>query len=216
MALKINIQVVGCGKMKTLKIKNKNAQVKNSKLEILVKFLLRCGSFVKEKRAQMKIQQTAFVLIAVFIFFALVGLFLISFSFSNLKKDADLIKERNALTLVTRLAESPEFSCGETFGGKKANCVDSDKLLSLMENSESYRNFWEVYNIEVRKLDSKGEIFCTKQNYPNCNSFRLISNEISGTDYSNFVSLCRKELYEGNIYDKCELAKLLVSYEKNE
>ena len=167
-------------------------------------------------KAQAKIQQMAFMLIGVFFFFALVGVFLISFKLSSVKKDADLLDERNALLLVTKLAESPEFSCGESFGGKRINCVDFDKMFVLKGNINTYGNFWGVYNIEVMKLDSNPEIECTSNTYPNCNSLKIYERYSQGFDYSTYVSLCRKDSYNSDIYDKCELAKLIVSYEKNE
>ena len=53
---------------------------------------------------------------------------------------------------------------------------------------------------------------CTTGNYPDCNIIRLRSEKVSGFDLSNFVSLCRKHAEDGEIYNKCELAKIMVSY----
>ncbi|MCA9487982.1 MAG: hypothetical protein KC516_03405 [Nanoarchaeota archaeon] len=168
-------------------------------------------------KGQMKIQQTAFMLVALAIFFVLVGLFVVSFSLSSLKKSSQLAEENSALTLVTRLAETPEFSCGSTFGEKRVNCIDSDKLMVLSQNLDSYSDFWgEISGIEVVKLPFEEEIICKSSNYPNCNTFKILSQSSEGIDYSNFVSLCRRELYEGEDYAKCELAKLLVRYQNNE
>lgn len=161
----------------------------------------------------MKIQQTAFMLVALAIFFVLAGLFVLSFSLSSLKKNAQLSNEKNALTLVTRLAETPEFSCGEAFGEKTVNCIDADKLMALLKNINLYSGFWgKVYSIEVRKIPFETEILCTSLTYPNCNTFKLIANSSLGTDYSNYVSLCRKENDGNSLITKCELAKLLVRY----
>lgn len=159
----------------------------------------------------------AFMIIAVVIFFALVAMFMISFKLSSLKKDANLLDERNALLLVTKLAESPEFSCGEAFGGKRTSCIDFDKVLVLKNNIDLYDNFWGVANIEVRKISNNDQSMpCTFQNYPNCDYLRILSEDVVGSDYSTFVSLCRKESYEGQIYDQCSLARFTLSYEKNE
>ena len=168
------------------------------------------------KKAQLKIQQMAFMLMAVIIFFVLVGMFVLTIRFSGLKKSATLLEEENAMLLVSKLADSPEFSCGESFGTRKANCIDADKAMMLKESIEKYSGFWGVSNIEIRKIypKSQSEIICDRLNYPNCNIIRLISGEVSGVGVSNFVSLCRKESSEGYNYDKCELAKLVVSYEE--
>ena len=168
------------------------------------------------KRAQMKIQQMAFMLMAITLFFVLMGMFVLIFKMSGLKEEATELQEQNALLLVTKIANSPEFSCGNGFGGERINCIDGDKLMMLRENINRYEEFWEVENIEVRKVDSLEEELCTVSNYPNCNTIRLRDQEISGFDLSNFVSLCRKANFDGEVYDKCELARVSISYENVE
>ena len=166
------------------------------------------------KRGQLKIQQMAFMLMAVTLFFVLVGIFILVVKFSGLKESATALEEKNAMLLVTKLANSPEFSCGEGFGTNRINCVDADKVMVLKENINKYADFWGVSNIEIRKIyPVEKEIICDIGNYPDCNVIRMRSKEVSGTDLSNFVSLCRKESFGGEIYDKCELAKIMVSYE---
>lgn len=166
------------------------------------------------KRSQIKIQQTAFMLMAVTLFFVLVGLFVLSFKFSNLKESATDLEEKNAMLLVTKLANSPEFSCGNAFGSEKGACIDADKVMMLKENLEEYENFWGVGNIEIRKIYPVQEEECTLTNYPECGIIRLWEKEVSGYDMSNFVSLCRKEYLEEESYDRCELARLIISYEE--
>jgi len=171
-----------------------------------------------KNRGQVKIQQMAFMLIAVALFLVLAGLFVVSFMFSGLKNTATDLDEENARLLVSKLANSPEFSCGESFGNIKSACVDADKVMVLKENIKDYQDFWKVSNIEIRKIypEAGGEVLCTMGNYPNCNIIRLISQDVRGYSVSNFVSLCRKDSkgdYDGN---RCELAKLIVSYEEAE
>lgn len=168
-----------------------------------------------KNKAQMKIQQTAFMLLAVTLFFVLVGLFVLTFKFSGLKETAELLQEENAMLLVTKLANSPEFSCGDAFGTNKGNCIDADKVMALKENINDYSGFWGVSNIEIRKIypESATKIECTTNNYPDCNVIKIRQKQVSGYDASNFVSLCRKESFENDVYDKCELARIMVSYE---
>ncbi|MBU0894367.1 MAG: hypothetical protein KKF48_04775 [Nanoarchaeota archaeon] len=176
-------------------------------------------NYGKTKKAQLKIQQMAFMLIAVTIFFALVGMFVLVFKFSELKESASLLEEKDAILLAEKLANSPEFSCGDSFGTHKLNCIDADKIMILKSRISRYSNFWGSSNIEIRKIypGITGKVLCNSGNYPNCNIIRLISDEITGVDASTFVSLCRKELDTGSdlgFYNKCELAKLMVSYEQ--
>jgi len=166
------------------------------------------------KKGQVKIQQMAFMLIALTIFFVLVGMVVLIFTFSGVTDAATELNERNAMLLVSKLSNSPEFACGDSFGNNKLACVDFDKVMALKMNIEEYENFWGVSNIEIRKLSSSGRsTLCTQGNYPNCEIIRLIDKEIAGFDSSNFVSLCHKEKFEDTFYDKCELAKLMISYE---
>jgi len=166
-------------------------------------------------KAQMKIQQTAFMLIAVTLFFVLVGLFIIAVMYSGLKRTAEDLDEKNAMLLVSELANSPEFSCGEAFNFGSVNCIDADKTMMLKDKKE-YNGFWGVAAIEIRKiypLETDQE--CLVENYPECNLIKVYSSETNQGNYiSNFVSLCRKEKIEetGEVYDKCELARLLVAY----
>ncbi len=165
-------------------------------------------------KGQMKIQQMAFMLIAVTVFFSLVGMFMLVIQFSNLQESASILEERNALLLVTKIANSPEFSCGNSFGSGKLNCIDSDKLMALKGKSEEYKDFWGVSNIQVRKIYplSSATIECSLGNYPNCNVIKVREGGINST-YENFVSLCRKENIEGKVENKCELAIIMVSYD---
>jgi len=169
----------------------------------------------KNKKAQIKIQQMAFMLIAVFIFFALVGMFMLMFKMGDLREAASLLEEKNAILLLSKFANSPEFSCGEAFGDMKSSCIDLDKVMALKENIRVYHNFWEKSNIEIRWIypSPEEEIECSDLNYPNCNIIKVYSGIEEGIGVSNFVSLCRKDTQEGMVYDKCEIGKLIISYE---
>ncbi len=168
---------------------------------------------LKNKKAQLKIQQMAFMLIAVTLFFVLVGLFVLSIKLTGLRESATALEEKNSMLLVTKLANSPEFSCGFAFDETKLACIDADKVMMLKESISKYENFWQVENIEIRKIYPAGNIVCTTGNYPDCNIIRLRPEKVSGFDLSNFVSLCRKDAEDGEIYNKCELAKIMVSYD---
>ncbi len=164
------------------------------------------------KKAQMKIQQMAFMLMVITFFFILVGLFILSTKFSGLKKSAEDLEEKNAMLLVSKLAASPEFACGEVYSGQKVNCIDSDKVVALMKKQQDYSEFWGVKTIEIRKIYPESETKCTPTTYPNCGIFKILQDSNSAGDKSLFVSLCRKENSNSLFYDKCELAKLIVGF----
>jgi len=169
----------------------------------------------KNKRGQVKIQQMAFMLIAVFIFFVLVGLFVLTFRFSGLKRSAAALEEKESLLLVTKLANSPEFSCEESFGNQ-INCIDGNKIMVLKDSINKYYDFWDVSNVIIMKTSLNTE--CTKGNYPDCDYIDVFSKGTQdiGFPVENFVTLCSKDSEEGRVYDNCEIAKLIVYYESTE
>lgn len=162
-------------------------------------------------KGQMKIQQMAFMLIAITIFFVLVGLFALSFSFGGLQERKAALDEQNAQLIVSKLANYPELSCENAFGSDRVNCIDFDKAMILKQHPE-YSIFLDLKNVQIKKVTSEEEITCTRENYPNCNFLSLFEEESEGDDKSTFVALCRKASFEGNLYDKCELAQLIVRF----
>ena len=161
---------------------------------------------IKNKIAQIKIQEMAFMLIAVVVFFVLVGLFVFSIFYSNLRAEAEEIREARTLSAITNLADSPEFNCGEP------NCIDADKLMALTK-SEDYEKLWPFSSLIIISQSGFGKdeedlTECTFGNYPYCDLFFLYDKQVSNERLmSSFVALCRKDNQEG-IYDKCEIAKI--------
>ena len=158
----------------------------------------------------MQIQQMAFVLVALFIFFGIVALFYLSFQLSSLKQGAANLENEQAKEVVRKLSSTPEF----TFTSKSCPaCIDLDKLLVLKER-KSYEEFWDLGFLQVEKIypTLKQKIECTRANYPNCNTLTLIQNKNIGTPSSAFVSLCYWTAEKGGYY-KCELGIIYASGE---
>jgi hypothetical protein len=170
---------------------------------------------MKTKKAQMKIQQMIFVLIAITLFFALVGIIVLKVWLSGLSQTSINLKQEQAKMLVSRLANSPEFSCGETFGNWKAACVDLDKAMALKQKSEAYKSLWGVQNIEIRIIypdEYAGQtVDCSSGTYPNCNLLNIIGKK-EGIPEENYITVCRKDSSTGETYDKCEIAIFSVIY----
>lgn len=165
-------------------------------------------------RAQLKIQQMAFMLVAVIIFFVLTGLFFLSILNANLHKQATVLEKEQAIETARKLAETAEFTCGKPY----PYCIDAEKVLALA-NKKSYKGFWPVLSIEIKKISlGKKQILCDINNYPSCNTYRIYEKSSGSSKskraVSSFVSLCRKEFASGIFYDKCELAKIIVEFEK--
>ena len=184
------------------------------KIKMKTRFKIRFS----DKRAQLQIQQMLFMLLAVFFFFILAGLFIFSFLYSNLYKEATRAAEEKTYSSITNLADSPEFSCGGI------NCVDADKLMALIKyNSErqTYNDFWQFSSLAVVKSSGFNKkwnelIECNSANYPNCEKFVVYDkNTTNERVISSYVALCRKEIEETYTYDKCEIAKLFAGTKIN-
>jgi len=165
----------------------------------------------QSSKSQLKIQEMAFMLMAVVILFILAGLFFLVIKSQEMYKEANLRAKEKALSTVSRLAETAEFSCG------KPSCVDTDKLI-VMNSRTAYSGFWPVVSLEVIKIFPKQELVeCTKENYPDCSLFKIYEKKTANKEtVSTFVALCRKEKTEtGGWYEpgKCELGKMVAGFE---
>lgn len=169
---------------------------------------------ISSKKGQIRVQEMAFMLVAVVLFFALAGLFAFSFMFSGIKKSADRIAEDRTLSSVMNLADSPEFSCGKS----KPNCIDADKVIALM-NNKHYDNFWPFSSLEIWRSGafskSKNSMAkCTFQNYPDCERFVINEKKAESEKViSTYVALCRNEVENSINFEKCEIAKIVAGFE---
>lgn len=163
------------------------------------------------KKGQLRIQEMAFMLLAVFLFFTLVGLFALTLVYTNVSDSASQIAEDRTLSSVTSLADTPEMSCVAS----KSNCIDGDKLVNLIDK-EIYGSLWPYSSLSIISFsgfnkEERDLLVCTKANYPNCDVFNIYDKGAeTERKISTHVALCRKELENGFTYDKCENAKIVA------
>ncbi len=158
-------------------------------------------------KGQLKIQQTAFMLIGVIFFFVLVGMFLLATQFRNFQQQANELEQERASYIARFITGLSEFSCGDF-------CVDTDRML-ILEDRSIYKEFFPVAYIKLRKMSSDNEIKCSRENYPDCNLFEVYENNNieSSSSTSSFVALCRHEKLEDYPIQVCELGKIIIGYE---
>ena len=188
------------------------------KIQVLKIFRFLVPSSLVGKKAQLKIQEMAFMLLAVFLFFILVGMFILSIVYSNIYDEANRINEERTLSLVTNIANSPELACVSS----KSNCIDGDKLITLVGN-DVYAKFWPFSSLRVLTSSgfgkSEGELVeCGLVNYPDCDILTVYDKNVKNQRaIASFVAFCYKEFENSYIYDKCEIAKVIAGTElKNE
>jgi len=160
-----------------------------------------------KKRGQMKMMQMAFMIVAVFFFFILVGLFFLSIQFKDVKGSAAQLQRDQAISSLRVIADMPELS----YDSGESATLDEDKLKVMSGNfSRYYDEFWPVASVGVYKL---GTGYNETKPCPGvgCNYYKLYDNEQDNVrTYSTYVSICKKVKELGFVYDGCEVGKLEV------
>jgi len=157
------------------------------------------------RRGQMKIMQMAFMVLAAFIFFIMVGLFFLQIELRDLTKGASELQREQAISSLEVLSNMPEFNCE----AHENMCLDKDKL-KVMSVEEDYGGFWPVASIKVYQVypPFDEEIKCPAVN---CNYYEIYDGgQRNVREYSTFISLCERVKELGYVYDECEIGKLVV------
>lgn len=161
-------------------------------------------------KAQLKIQEMAFVLVAIFVFFGLAALFFLTVNLSGVKEQVQDLNQEQAKQLAFQFANTPEFNW---YDDKCVSCADSLKALLFKDKRDIYIPYWNIdyLQFEIIYPEKSGE--CTLQNYPDCKTITLVNRtDYYGTPASAYIALCRHErLAAGGSYPKCELGMIHVS-----
>ena len=160
-------------------------------------------------KAQFKIQQMAFVLVALMVFFGIVAVFYISIRFSSLQEDVTDIRKEEVIESVRKMAGTPEFISSNW--EDCASCVDLDKAW-ILKDKASYQDFWQDISLlqVLRVYPSYDTDECTDVSYPRCNKITL-TDKGNYEAYEAFVSLCRYDSAISQV--RCELGKVVMGFE---
>jgi len=160
------------------------------------------------KKAQFKIQQMAFMVIAVFFFFILVGMAYLGYQYKGVQESFQKLQKEEAIRSLQVLTELPELSCSEEY-----LCIDEDKIYALASKKDyGNKNFWPIASIRVYKIypsfEGKEILKCPA---PECNYYEIYdSKQTNIEEYATYVSLCRKVRVQGYTYNQCDIGKLSV------
>lgn len=170
-------------------------------------FSIRSLGFGKGK-GQMKIQQMAFMIVAVFFFFILVGLFFLGIQFKDIKSGAAQLQKEQAISSLGVIVDMPELN----YDSRESMTVDEDKLKIMSGDfGMDYDLFWPVASIEVYKIYPA---FDEVKECPGvgCNYYKIYDNgQRDVKTYSAYVSICKKVKESGfAYYDKCSIGKIVV------
>ena len=162
-----------------------------------------------QNKGQMKIQQMAFMIVAVFFFFILVGLFFLAWQSGSLTSSFEDLQKEQALTSMGVIANMPELNCDS----ERSLCLDEDKLNALTGNlSNDYNDFWPVASVKVYKIypafSESGKKKCPGLD---CNYWEIYdSAQLGEEEFSSYVNLCKDMKEAGYVYSKCGVGKLVV------
>jgi hypothetical protein len=158
----------------------------------------------KMNKAQMKIQQMAFMILAVFLFFVLVALFLMGVMFKDVRGTAENLQREQAISSLKVISGMSELNCDS----RESLCLDKDKLRVMSGGiGTSYSQFWPVDSVKVYVVyPSSGSII--KCPAVGCNYYEIYNSGQKGfEEYSTYVSICEDV---SNDYEKCEIGKIVV------
>ena len=146
-----------------------------------------------------------FMIIGIFIFFVLVGLFVLNIQLRGMQGTVDNLKQAEAINALGTITSMTELSCasGNSF------CVDGDKL-EVMSKRKDYADVWPIASLEVYKIHPSFSKVVTCPGV-DCNYYKVFNNGQNSTQkVSAYVSLCYQRMKDLQKYDDCEIAKVLV------
>jgi len=135
------------------------------------------------RKAQIKIQETAFVLLAIVLLFSIVFLFYFKIHSLDIAKRATASKEERALSMLDKIASMPEISCSSYIGERTESiCIDKDKLI-VFKDMRNYKQMWTgLKEVSISEV------------YPMIDKYVIYSaDNTEKQTYNNFISLCEQQ-----------------------
>ncbi len=157
----------------------------------------------KSRKGQIKIQEMAFVLLAVVFLFGILLLFFARFQMTSIQKSAEEIRESRAITMLQVIAALPELRCSKSFGTTAGiACIDKDKVLAFETPGirNSYSKLWQAANIAKITIE---EVFPEGKSY----IIYQKSTQKSIITHSTFTPLCE----ETTAGSSCVIAKIKIT-----
>lgn len=159
----------------------------------------------KNKTGQIKIQEMAFVLVAVVFLFALLFLFFARFQQTQITKTAAEIRELRTVTMLRVVASLPELRCSSSFGSAiETACIDKDKLMTFDNYPDIRTKYREIWNAASISKVTVEEIYGGNDEFIIYQKSSLPTSTIT---YSTYIPLC-EEISQGT---KCNIAKIKIT-----
>jgi hypothetical protein len=166
-----------------------------------------------DRLGQMKIMQMSFMIIGVFLFFALAGLFFLNISLKDIRGGASDLAREQAISSLEIIAGMPELN----YDARASMTVDEDKLRIMSGGlGATYGEFWPIASLEVYKVyPAFDEV--VKCPASDCNYYEIYdSGQTNIEKFSSYVSICKRVKEFGSVYDRCEIGKIVAGVKKRE
>jgi hypothetical protein len=154
------------------------------------------------RKAQMKIQEMAFVLLALVLLAVIGSIFFLRLSQSGLQKSAEQIREQTAISLMEKIANLPELECF-CKPSCRSDCMDENKIgffRTQMQTDKSLELLFQgLSNVRIVKI------------YPAGNDLQIYQSTTpsNASSYSTFINSCKYETSSPYIYD-CSMAMIVA------
>mgnify|MGYP006302704011 CR=1 FL=1 len=162
------------------------------------------------KKSQLKVQEMAFMLVAVLILFALIAVFSFTILSKNITTTSNELKQEKTKAAIASLASTPEFICPNN----KPNCIDEDKLVILTSQGKELKELLGFESLKIIKQtgfnkEEENLKQCNTANYPNCDIYTIYQGQKQNIAINtNFAALCRIEKENNQRYERCEVIKI--------
>jgi len=145
-----------------------------------------------KNKAQIKIQEMAFVLIALILLAGIVFIFYLRIQSSSITKAGESIRQQETISLLDKIVSIQELSCQ-----KGEMCIDEDKALIISKNQEAVKDVFQ--NIKIAKV---------KRIYPEGSDIVLYQSGKANQSYASFINLCKQDKVGYSFEWVCGLAQL--------
>ena len=157
------------------------------------------------KKAEIKIQEMAFVLLAVVLLFTLVLLIFARFQIAQLQESALELRREQAVSMLRVIASMPELRCSASFSSvAESACIDEIKLEAFVSEHERYEELWKnskISGITIKEAYPEGQEYVIKSARPGTNT----------VTYATFIPLCEEQVGR---QVSCKIATINIGIEE--
>ena len=148
-----------------------------------------------DKKGQLKIHETAFVLLGLAVLFGIVFIFFVRFQTGGIQQAAESVKQKQTLSLLEKISAMPELR--SSYYG-----IDEDKLkiFQPLASNALYVKQWQgLQRVSIIKI------------WPSAEEFQIYNKGNGNFTYSTFINICKQKFATTSAW-ACSLGLMEISY----